>query len=278
MAIPAYKLWRRIGSGSVVAAALLFLLGPIVFVMVASFDYGNRAYVVFPPDTFTLDSYRHIPGRYWSALWVSIMVASTCSLVACLLGVPAALGIVRGNVPGKGLLLALFRAPLQIPGVVSGVAFLQAYYAIGSMTGWYANGSFVGFALAHIFAATPYVIGTLVAVLQRFDGALEEAALTLGASRFATLRQVTLPVLRPALFTGALYAFMISFCEVPMSVFLAGSSYVTFPVEVFNTMQVDFEPTILAISTLVTLASLAVVLLVQYAVGLGSFVKTEPIE
>ena len=276
--MPAYKLWRRIGSGSVVAAALLFLLGPIVFVMVASFDYGNRAYVVFPPDTFTLDSYRHIPGRYWSALWVSIMVASTCSLVACLLGVPAALGIVRGSVPGKGLLLALFRAPLQIPGVVSGVAFLQAYYAIGSMTGWYANGSFVGFALAHIFAATPYVIGTLVAVLQRFDGALEEAALTLGASRFSTLRQVTLPVLRPALFAGALYAFMISFCEVPMSVFLAGSSYVTFPVEVFNTMQVDFEPTILAISTLVTLASLAVVLLVQYAVGLGSFVKTEPIE
>lgn len=278
MVIPAYKLRRRIASVSVVAAAYLFLLGPIVFVMIASFDYGNRAYVVFPPDTFTLDSYRHIPGRYWSALWVSVIVACTCSFVACLIGVPAALGVVRGKFHGKGMLLALFRAPLQIPGVVSGVAFLQAYYAIGSLTGWYANGSFVGFVLAHIFAATPYVIGTLVSVLQRFDGALEEAALTLGASRWATFCQVTLPVLRPALFAGGLYAFMISFCEVPMSVFLAGSSYVTFPVEVFNTMQVDFEPTLLAVSTLVTLASLAVVLLVQYAVGLGSFVRTEPIE
>src|SRR5436190_8999513 len=211
MSIPVYKLWRRIGSVSVLSAAYLFLLGPILFVMIASFDYGNRAYVVFPPDTFTLDSYRHIPARYWKALFVSVMIAGTCSFVACLVGVPAALGIVRGNFRGKALLLALFRAPLQIPGVVSGVAFLQAYYAIGSLTGWYANGSFIGFALAHIFAATPYVIGTLVSVLQRFDGALEEAALTLGASRWGTFRQVTLPVLRPALFAGALYAFMISF-------------------------------------------------------------------
>lgn len=276
--MPAFKIGRRIGSLAVLVVAYVFLLGPIVFVMVASFDYGSRAYVVFPPETFTLDSYRNIPGRYWNALWVSIIVACTCSLVACLIGIPAALGIVRGNMRGKGLLLALFRAPLQIPGVVSGVAFLQAYYMIGGLTGWYANGSFVGFALAHIFAATPYVVGTLVSVLQRFDGALEEAALTLGASRFATFRQVTLPVLRPALFAGALYAFMISFGEVPMSVFLAGSSYVTFPVEVFNTMLVDFEPTVLAVSTLVTLASLALVVVVQYAVGLGSFVKTEPID
>jgi putative spermidine/putrescine transport system permease protein len=278
MAVPAYKLVRRIGSVSVLTAAYLFLLGPILFVMIASFDYGARAYVVFPPETFTFDSYRHISGRYWHALWISVIVACTCTVCACAIGIPAALGVVRGKFRGKGMLLALFRAPLQIPGVVSGVAFLQAYYAIGSATGWYANGTFVGFALAHVFAATPYVIGTLVSVLQRFDGALEEAALTLGASRLATFRQVTLPVLRPALFAGALYAFMISFCEVPMSVFLAGSSYVTFPVEVFNSMQMDFEPSILAVSTLVTLASLAVVLLVQYSVGLGSFVKTEPID
>lgn len=278
MALPAYKLVRRVGSISVLTAAYLFLLGPILFVMIASFDYGARAYVVFPPETFTLDSYRHISPRYWHALWISVAVACTCTVCACAIGIPAALGIVRGRFRGKGALLALFRAPLQIPGVVSGVAFLQAYYAIGTYTGWYANGTFFGFALAHVFAATPYVVGTLVSVLQRFDGALEEAALTLGASRLATFRQVTLPVLRPALFAGALYAFMISFCEVPMSVFLAGSSYVTFPVEVFNSMQMDFEPSILAISTLVTLASLVVVLLVQYAVGLGSFVKTEPID
>lgn len=259
---------------AVLVTAYLFLLGPIIFVALASFDYGQRAYVVFPPEQFTLDSYRKIPPRYFEALWVSIKLAGLTSFTACLIGIPAALGVVRCNLPGKSVLLALFRAPLQIPGVVSGVAFLQAYYAIGNITGWYATGSFIGLALAHTFAATPYVIGTLVAVLHRFDANLEEAALTLGATPWGTFRQVTLPVLKPGLFAGALYAFMVSFCEVPMSVFLTGASYMTFPVEVFNSMQFDFEPAILAISTLVTLLSLAVVVAIQSIVGLGVFVRT----
>jgi putative spermidine/putrescine transport system permease protein len=87
------------------------------------------------------------------------------------------------------------------------------------------------------------------------------------------LRQITLPMLRPGIFAGALYAFMISFAEVPMSVFLTGSNLMTFPVEVFNSMQFDFEPTILAISTLVTIVSLVVVWLAQRIVGLDMFVK-----
>lgn len=274
MATPLYKVRRRILHVLVLAAAYLFLLGPIVFVAVASFDHGERAYVVFPPDHFTLDSYRKIPARYFDALWVSVKLAAVSAAAACLIGIPAALGVVRSDLPGKSFLLALFRAPLQIPGVVSGIAFLQAYYAIGALTGWFPTGSFTGMAIAHTFAATPYVIGTLVAVLQRFDVFLEEAALSLGASRWATFTQVTLPILKPGLFAGALYAFMISFCEVPISVFLTGPSYMTFPVEVFNSMQFDFEPTILAISTLVTVLSLAIVVVVQSIVGLGVFVRT----
>jgi len=274
MAVSVHRMLRAAASGTVLVIAYLFLLGPILFVAVASFDYGQRAYVIFPPETFTLDSYRRIPERYVAALWVSVKLAALTSVFACLIGIPAAIGVVRANLPGKAVLLALFRAPLQIPAVVSGVAFLQAYYAIGALTGWYGTGSFLGLALAHTFAATPYVIGTLVAVLQRFDVNLEEAALTLGATRWATFRQVTLPVLKPGLFAGALYAFMVSFGEVPMSVFLTGASYMTFPVEVFNSMQFDFEPTILAISTLVTIFSLGVVVLVQAVVGLNAFVRT----
>ncbi|MSP96898.1 MAG: ABC transporter permease [Betaproteobacteria bacterium] len=274
MALPAYQLRRNVFRTAVLVTAYLFLLGPILFVAIASFDYGQRAYVVFPPEQFTLDSYRRIPVRYFDALWVSTQLAALTAFTACLIGIPAALGVVRCNLPGKSVLLALFRAPLQIPGVVSGVAFLQAYYVVGSATGWYANGSFAGLALAHAFAATPYVVGTLVAVLQRFDVNLEEAALTLGATRWGVFWQVTMPVIKPGLFAGALYAFMVSFCEVPISVFLTGASYMTFPVEVFNSMQFDFEPTILAISTLVTVFSLAIVVLVQNIVGLGVFVRT----
>jgi putative spermidine/putrescine transport system permease protein len=194
-------------------------------------------------------------------------------IVACAIGIPAAIGIVRSNLPGKGALLALFRAPMQIPAVVSGVAFLHLYYLVGPATGLPLAGSFVGLATAHIFAATPYVVGTLVSVLQRFDTNLEEASLSLGASRTATFAQVTLPMLKPGIFAGALYAFMISFSEVPISVFLSGSKLVTFPVEVFNSMLFDFEPTILAISSIVTVLSLTLVWLVQWAVGLDKFVN-----
>lgn len=274
LAIPAYRLKSRVGSIAVLALAYLFLLGPILFVALASFDYGQRAYVVFPPEQFSLESYRQIPARYYSALWLSFQLALACAFLACVIGVPAAVGLVRSNLPGKSTLLALMRMPLQIPGVVSGLAFLQAYYYIGDSTGWYATGSFTGLLIAHVFAATPYVIGTMVAVLQRFDTNLEEAALTLGATRLATFVQITIPVLKAGLFTGALYAFMISFAEVPISVFLIGSKQATFPVEIFNAMQFDFEPTILAVSTLVTVLSLAVVLVVQRIVGLEVFVKT----
>jgi putative spermidine/putrescine transport system permease protein len=268
-----YRTRRALFSIFVLAVAYVTLLAPIAFVMLSSFDYGQRAYVVFPPEQFTLESYWRIPMRYWEALWLSLRVAFICMIVACAIGIPAAIGIVRSDLPGKGALLALFRAPMQIPAVVSGVAFLHLYYLVGPATGLPLAGSFLGLVTAHIFAATPYVVGTLVSVLQRFDTNLEEASLSLGASRTATFAQVTLPMLKPGIFAGALYAFMISFSEVPISVFLSGSKLVTFPVEVFNSMLFDFEPTILAISSIVTVLSLTLVWLVQWAVGLDKFVN-----
>jgi len=278
MRTPAYKLRRRAGAALILGCAFLLLLGPIAFVVMASFDYGQRAYVVFPPEQLTLEAYWRIPARYWSALATSAEIALVCTVASCLIGIPAALGIVRGRLPWKPAMLALLRAPLQIPAVVAGVAFLQLYYQLGAVTGWYGVNSFAGLAIAHVFAATPYVVGTLVSVLQRFDASLEEAALILGATTLGTLRQITLPLLKPGIFAAALYAFMVSFGEVPMSVFLTGSRVVTFPVEVFNAMQFDFEPTILAVSSLVILVSLIAVSAVQRLSGLDLFVKTGGIE
>jgi len=268
-----YRTRRRLLSTLVLIVAYVTLLSPIAFVMIASFDYGQRAYVVFPPEQFTLESYWRIPTRYWDSLWISVRVAFLRMLISCAIGIPAAIGIIRSSLPGKAALLAVFRAPMQIPAVVSGVAFLHLYYLIGPLLGVQLVGSFAGMVTAHVFAATPYVVGTLVSVLQRFNYDLEEAALVLGASRWGTFRQVTLPMLKPGIFAGALYAFMISFAEVPISVFLAGSRTVTFPVEVFNSMLFDFEPTILAISSIVTVLSLTLVWFAQWAVGLDKFVQ-----
>src|SRR4051812_18319182 len=121
MRIAAYRFRRRMLAGVILATAYLIVLGPIAFVAIASFDYGARAYVTFPPEHFTLESYGRIPSRYWAALWISIQVATATMIAACAIGIPAAIGLVRSHIRGKRLLLAMFRAPLQIPAVVSGV-------------------------------------------------------------------------------------------------------------------------------------------------------------
>ncbi|MCZ6774276.1 MAG: ABC transporter permease [Proteobacteria bacterium] len=252
----------------------VFLFAPIMIVVASSFDYGPRAYVIFPPERFTLDAYINIPEHQIDALILSIGVGVTAAIGASLIGIPAALGIVRSNVLGKSLIMTLFRIPLQIPGVVTGLAFLQAYYAVGAATGWYANGSFIGLAIAHIFAATPFVIGALVPMLQRFEPVLEEAAQALGATRMSTFRKITLPLMAPGIFAGCLYAFMVSFGDVPIAIFLSKPGTSTFPVEVFLALEQEFEPTLLASSTLVIIFSLIVMLLIQRFTGLDLFVRS----
>jgi putative spermidine/putrescine transport system permease protein len=265
------RLVARVAAGVLLVFVFAVLLGPIIVIALGSLDDAARAYVSIPPRQLGIASYLAIKPRYWAALETSVLLGAVAAVGASVIGVPAALGLVRGRVPGRALVMVLLRAPLQIPGLVLGVSFLEMYYAVGAATGWYAQDSFVGLAIAHVFAVTPYVVGTLVSVLQRYDAGIEEAAALLGASALGTLWQVTLPLLRPGLFAGALYAFATSFSEVPISVFLSGSRVTTFPVEVFTTLQFDFDPSILAISTIVTAISLVTVFAMQRLLGLHTF-------
>jgi putative spermidine/putrescine transport system permease protein len=256
-------------------AVYAFLLVPLLVVAGASLNGGPPvAYVSFPPERLALDWYRDIPRSQLRAIGLSLGLATVSALAASLLGVPAALGLVRGRFPGKALVGALMRAPLQIPLVVIGVAFLQLYHAVGDVTGVDLAASFAGLATAHAFAGMPYVIGATAAVLQRFDQRLEEAAVSLGASRWSTFRRVTLPVIAPGVYTGALYAFMLSFTDVPVVLFLAGPGFTTFPVEVFHTFQFDFDPTVLASSTLVMGFSLVMLVVIQRLAGLDTLLRS----
>lgn len=252
-----------------------FLLAPLVVVAGASLNGGEfLAYVNFPPDRISLDWYFQIPKSQLLSLVHSFALAAATMAIAILLGVPAAFGLVRAEFPGKAIVAALLRAPLQIPFAVIGVSFLQFYYVIGDATGLYLQASLPGLLIAHVFAAIPYVIGTVGTILQRFNRRLEEAALILGASPWSTFRRVTMPVIMPGIYTGGLYAFMLSFTDVPIVLFLAGSDFTTFPVEVFHSFQFDFNPTILASSTLVMLGSLVIMLVAQRLLGLDALLKS----
>ena len=258
------RFWGRCLTIFWCSLSYIFLLSPMIVVMGASFQGGEfNTAIRFPPVEPSIQWYLEIPLDQLRALGISLALASVAALGACVIGIPAALGIVRSNLQLKTVISAIFRSPLQIPAIVSGIAFLQLFYAIGDATGLYWQGTLYGLAVGHIFVATPFVIGSVVAVLQRFDNRLEEAALILGASRFRAFRRVTLPVITPGVYAGALYGFMVSFGDVPLSIFLTAPGFVTYPVEIFFTMENDFDPSMLASGSVVIYTCMILLLLVQ---------------
>lgn len=267
--------WGKIFHYVFCSFSYIFLLSPMIVVIGASF-HGGEYYtaIKFPPDEPSFRWYWEIPKGQLEALGLSFMLAGVTALGACVLGIPAALGIVRGNLPGRTFISSVFRAPLQIPAIVTGIAFLQLYYFIGDATGLYLQGTFWGLYLGHVFIATPFVVGTVTAILQRFDMRLEEAAFSLGASRWNTFRRVTLPVIKPGVYAGALYAFMVSFGDVPISIFLTAPGYVTYPIELFYGLENDFDPSILASASLVIFFCLIALLVMQKIVGLDTLLRS----
>lgn len=270
---------RRIGKAAFswlwLGSILVFLLAPLVVVLGASLDGGEHAVFSFPPRGFSLAWYRSIPGEYFYTLGVSLALALVASLGAMVIGTPAALALVRGHSRLRLVLESIFRSPLQIPTLITGVAFLQFFYLIFDLTEIDLIGSFTGLAIAHMFISVPYVIGSVIAVLGRFDTRLEEAALILGASRTRAFFRVTLPVIMPGMYTGGLYAFILSFGDVPVSLFLAGSRVTTFPVVIFHAIETDFNPAVLSISGLVLIGSLVLLLILQRIIGLNTLLQSE---
>lgn len=247
---------------------ILFLASPFVVVAGASLDTGNVFQIRFPPHGLSLARYAEIHSRYLYAFRTSLVLGLTTATVATAIGLMAALGAMRGRLIAAEALLSFFRMPLQIPFVVTGAVYLQFYYQLVAMTGFNPINSLLGLLLAHLFIVLPYTISAISAVVPRTDNALEEAAETLGATQWTTFWRITFPMLRPALLAGAFYAFIISFGDVPVSIFLVTPTNMTLPVLIFQDMRFDFQPSILAVSTLVSIISMVLIVGIQRLAGL----------
>jgi putative spermidine/putrescine transport system permease protein len=258
---------------ALVGAVLIFLYLPLIVVAGASFGPGDRPNVSFPPERVSLYWYVNVPPRYLQTVGSSLIVALGTALVSGVIAAPAAFGLVRAHFRCKAMLELLMRAPLQIPYVVTGIAFLETYYLIASMTGVQLRASYAGLIAGHVFLATPYAIGSIAAMLVRFNQRLEEAAASLGASPWRVLRRVTLPGILPGIYAGALYAFIVSFGEVPVALFIGGPGHTTFPVEMFASMQFDFSPALLAISTAMLVLSFVVLIIIQRLIGFDTVTR-----
>lgn len=235
---------------------LLFLLLPILAVVPMSFTAGQV--VEFPPEEWGLAAYRALfaDPRWGQAIVFSLKVSAVAVVLSVVAAGFAAIGLSRLHMRGEALVTAVILAPLAMPVVVLALGTFQFFIQIQI------NGTLAGIALAHAVLGVPYVFLTVRAALSKLDMALVRSAMSLGAGTLDVLRWVYLPAILPALLSGALLVFVVSFDEVVVSLFLSGPGALTLPVKLLTEVQFNLSPTIMAVSALL----LAVVV---FAVVLG---------
>lgn len=236
--------------GGVAAAALVFLMLPIVIVTIMSFSSAST--LAFPPPGLSLRWYLSFFGneRWLAAALNSMIVALSASTLALLLATPAAYGLARGRFRGKGLFEANFIAPLIVPPVVKAVALYILYAQIGLL------GTYAGLIIAHTILAVPYVILVMSIAVRSLDFRLEQVARTLGASQFRIFRRVILPNLAPSVLAAWVMAFIVSFDEIIITFFVFGNRE-TLPKRMFTQLEQKIDPTITAIASILILTSVA---------------------
>ncbi len=242
-----------------------FMLAPVLIVFPISFT--EQQYVVFPPTGFTLRWYENFldSDEFISALYLSLRLTVAATLIATVLGTAAAVALVRYRFPGQQALKAFFVSPIIVPGLVLGIAMLIFFGPT------LLHGTFAALLIAHVVVVLPYVIRVVSANLMGMDIRIDQAAQSLGATRLHVLRTITLPLLRPGIVAGAMLAFVQSFDELIVSLFLTGPQLSTLPVKIYHYIEFNSDPTIAAISVVVVVISATVILVTERFVGLSRF-------
>lgn len=243
---------------------LAFLSLPILVAVGVAF--GRDKIARFPPTGLSLRWFGVALSNpaFLDALSNSLVLATLTTALTILIGLPASVALVRRQFPAQPALEAFLLSPLSLPGVLFGISMLFFLGASGLGLGW------VGLLAAHAVIAVPYVLRTTLAVYRGMDRGLEETALVLGATPWQTLWHVTLPMLRPGLVAGGLFAFLTSFDNVPVSIFLTTSRSNTLPVTIMSYLvNQDFDPIVGALSAIQVGLVLALLFVLDRVYGVG---------
>ena len=245
--------WRRLALDAAAIFSLGFILVPLVFVTWLAFF--KQEIPSFPPEGYTLHWFSAILTQkaIIDGFVTSFEIGVVATAIGLLLGVPAALGLVRHRSWWSGGASTLLLMPLVVPAIVLGTAIYVAQveaeilvYGIGYEIP--VIGTIGGLIAAHTLIVIPWVVRLVTASLSGFDRTIEEAAQNLGATPFVTLRRVTLPVIRPGIVAAALFAFVISFSNLELSLFLVGAGRTTLPIAILQYLEWKIDPTIAAAS------------------------------
>ncbi|MDY6817561.1 MAG: ABC transporter permease [Halobacteriales archaeon] len=261
----------EVGIGSVSLAQVLwilllvsvftFLLLPVVFAVLISFNPSDL--YAFPPETITLKWYAEIFSRttWVSSFIVSFQYSILATIIAIALSSAAAYAIGRFDFRFRNLLDAGTFLPLMIPQIILGLALLLFLNELGLV------GNLLGMALALAVYATPYATRSILTTMYNFDRSIEEAAMNLGADEIQTFRYITFPALLPGVLTAAIFAFIVSYANLQIAIFLQGPGLIPIPVRIFAQMQFGASPVIAAVSTVNIAIVLLAIIIVERLFG-----------
>jgi putative spermidine/putrescine transport system permease protein len=260
----------RFGGALLIALATLGLLSlflPTLIVVIESFD--TRSFIAFPPAGFSLARYRGVLGSdiIVQSAELSFLCSIATVIIDLLLGIPAAIAIVRGNFRGKDIVTGFLLAPIMLPGIVTGIAILLFYSLFGF------SQSIPLMILSHVVFTLPFMIRLTMARMERTNQSLEEAGESLGASQWQVFRLILLPQLWPGIIAGGGFAFLNSFDNLTVSLFTAPIRQRPLPIELFYMTRFDLDPRVSAIAALEFVFAFVLVALVDSKIRSSGIMK-----
>ncbi len=258
---PKIALPMRIGAG----LAFVVLLLPVFIVVLAGLNSGDR--LTFPPEGISLRwviaflQSGTFLDAYLFSLWLALVTMATSTII----GTMAAIFLARVRFRGRDLLRAYFISPLILPGIVLGLALYVFYIQLGL------SRTLVGLIIGHVLVTTPYVIGTVSAALAVFDPSLEDAARSLGAGPWKAFRKVTMPIIGPNMLAGSIFAFIVSFGQFDVSLFLSTPNRTPLPIALYVSLRYKFEPTAAAAGIFAILLVIVSMLITAKLVNMKKF-------
>ena len=244
----------------------IFLFAPLIIIAMTSI--GTENYIAFPPKGFSLKWFLNVfnSESFMKSMFVSFTISGISTLTALIIGIPAAYGLSRGVFKGKGALKSFFFSPLVVPGIVIGFSLFQFLIVKLGLP------IYLSLFIGHTLVIVPYIIRVVGSSLEGVDYSIEEAAVSLGCTKVQSFFKIVMPNITSGIIASFMLAFINSFNNVPVSMFLTGPGVSTLPITMMNYVEYNYDPTVSALSVLLMIITIGVMFVAEKTLGLGKFV------
>lgn len=245
----------------------MFLVIPLVIITITAFGSGSA--ITFPIEGFSLKWFDKVfaTKSFRASFVTSLQMSSLATIIALIVGVPAAYALARSGIKGKNFIKSFYLSPTIVPGIVVGFALYQFIILALRLP------MFMGLFIGHFLITIPYVIRVVGASLDQFDFSVEEVAWSLGCGKFKAFFTVVLPNITSGISAAFMLAFINSFNNIPVSMFLSGPGVSTFPATLMNYIEYSYNPTVSAVSVLLMASTVLIMVIVDKTLGIASMAR-----